>query len=97
MNPRGLEIGLRKRASPFNRANVKRHLIRSRFLNIAWPLPRSDMFMIYILYLLIIYRPSVKRKIPSFFLINFSEFLSSSGTINPPTYKMGGGRDANPP
>ena len=96
MNPGGLEIGLRKRTSPFNRANLKRHLIWSRFLNIAWPLSRRDMFMIYILYLLIICRPLVKRKIPSFFLIKFGEFLGSLGTINPRTYK-GGGRDANPP
>ena len=91
MNPGGLEIGLRKLTSPFNRANVKRHLIWSRFLNIAWPLSRRDMFMIYTLYLLIICRPSVKRKIPSFFLIKFGEFLGSLGTINPRTHKGGGG------
>ena len=89
-NAGGLEIGLRKRTSPFNRANVKRHLICSRFLNIGWPLSRRDMFMIYILYLLIICRPLVKRKIPSFFLIKFGEFLGSLGTINPRTYKGGG-------
>ena len=94
MNRGGLVIGLRKRTSPFNRANVKRHLIWSRFLNIAWPLSRRDMFMIYILHLLIIYRPSVKRKIPSFFpffLIKFGEFLGNLGTINPRTYKREGG------
>ena len=93
----GLEIGLRKRTSPFNRANVKRHLIWSRFLNIAWPLSRRDMFMIYILYLLIICRPLVKRKIPSFFLIKFGEFLGSLGTINPRTFKGGGGEGCQPP
>ena len=87
--PKGIGIGLRTRASPFNRANVKRHLIWSRYLNIAWPLSRRDMFMIYILCLLIIYRPSVKGKIPSFFLTKFGEFLGSSGTVNPRTYKGG--------